>query len=428
VRLAYLINQYPAPSQTFIRREIAAVEAQGLEVARFAVRRWDRPLVDPEDAAEGRRTEYLLEAGPLRILSHVVRTAAGRPGAFARALAAAVRLGRRSERGLLIHLIYLAEACLLRSRLADFGAGHVHAHFGTNAAAVALLCRVLGGPPFSFTVHGPEEFDSPRALGLGEKVRGAAFVVAISEFTRSQLLRWADPPDWPKIRVVRCGIDAPFLGGPTPPPAGSRRLVCVGRLAEQKGHLALLEAAAILAARGRGFEIAFIGDGALRGEIERRIADLGLDGRVHLLGWRDGPGVRDEILRSRALVLPSFAEGLPVVLMEALALGRPVVSTYVAGIPELVEPGVSGWLVPAGSAEALAGAVAEVLAADVDDLERMGRAGAERVARCHDATAEAAKLADLIAGCYDHTIRGTDRTPPGDDALTPLSAGRASPD
>ena len=395
--IAYLVNQYPQPSHTFIRREIAALEARGWRVERFTLRAVDGPLADEADRRERARVRAVLAAGAPALLTALLASLATRPRAFAAAVGLAMRLHRRSRRGLPAHLAYLAEACLLRRWLAGAGARHLHAHFGTNSAAVAMLCRALGGPPYSLTVHGPEEFDAPEALAIGAKVGRAAFAVAISHYGRSQLCRWTDPADWPRLHVVRCGVDRAFLGeGPSPVPS-STRLACVARLSEQKGLPALIEAAATLRDRGHDFAIDLIGDGPLRGLIERQVADHGLGDRVRLLGTLDGEGVRRSLRDARAFVLPSFAEGLPVVLMEALALGRPVVSTYVAGIPELVRPGLEGWLVPAGSAEALAVAIAEALAADPEELTRMGRSGADRVADRHDIEAEAAVLSALIA-------------------------------
>jgi glycosyltransferase involved in cell wall biosynthesis len=273
---------------------------------------------------------------------------------------------------------------------------HIHAHFGTNSATVALLCRSLDGPGYSFTVHGPEEFDKPEFIGLGEKVRHAAFVVTISSFGRSQLFRWTRHEDWWKLKVVRCGLDADHLHVPATPVPAAHRLVCVARLSEQKGHLLLVKAAARLAEQGVEYELLLAGDGPMRPEIERAIAQRGLQQRVRLAGLMGAEQVRDAIVGSRALVLPSFAEGLPVVVMEALALGRPVITSAVAGTPELVETGVTGWLVPAGSVEALVDALRAALDAEPSRLAAMGRAGAALVARLHDAAAEAAKLAALF--------------------------------
>jgi colanic acid/amylovoran biosynthesis glycosyltransferase len=396
MNIAYLIPTYPMPSQTFIRREVAALEARGMTVHRFTARRFVGELTDAADVAEQERTCCILDAGTWALAWALIATAVDRPGRWLTTLATAMRLGRRSERGLAWHLIYLAEACLLRRWLAGCGARHLHVHFGTNAASVALLCRQLGGPPYSITIHGPEEFDAPRQLALREKVRHALFIVAISQFTRSQLCRWAESADWCKIHVIHCGLDEMFLSAVPTPIQERPRLVNVGRLAEQKGQLLLIKAAALLHAQDLDFELVIVGDGPLRGELERFIDQQGMRGRVWITGLLDNQGVRHELAAARALVMSSFAEGLPVVIMEALALGRPVIGTHIAGIPELVEPGRHGWLVPAGAVEPLAAAMAAALTADTVDLEAMGQAGAVRVAERHNVNTTARKLAELI--------------------------------
>jgi glycosyltransferase involved in cell wall biosynthesis len=403
VTVAYLINQYPQPSQTFIRREILALEKLGIAVERFTIRRSSRELVDERDKAEQQKTRVVLDVGKLRLIGATLKTLVTRPGEFFRGLGAAMHAGVNSHAGLSKHLVYLAEACVLLGWFAQRGINHVHSHFGTNSTMVAMLCRVMGGPPYSFTSHGPEEYDKPEAISLAEKVQKSAFVVAISEFGRSQLYRWCRYEDWPKVQLVRCGVDEMFLSaasgnGELPPPPSERRIVNVGRLDPSKGHLFLIQAAGRLAAEGMDFELTLVGDGSLRKELERLIEKLNLQKHVRLAGWMSNQQVREEILRSRAMVLPSFAEGLPLVIMESLALHRPVLSTYVAGIPELVEPGICGWLVPPGSTDSLAIALREVLNAPVQRLAEMGRAGAARVAEKHDVSKEAAKLARLFRG------------------------------
>lgn len=280
--------------------------------------------------------------------------------------------------------------------LRDFGASHVHAHFGTNSAEVAMLVHALGGPTYSFTVHGPEEFDKPQFFGLAEKVRGAAFVVAISSFCSSQLFRWVEHSHWPRIHVVHCGLEPSFYEGVAAAPSMSRRLVSVGRLNEQKGQQLLIEAAHRLASDGIEFELVLAGDGEMRPQIETMIREYGLVNRVKITGWISGDEVRREILAARGLVLSSFAEGLPVVLMEAMSLRRPVLATYVAGIPELVRPGENGWLVPAGSMEDLARAMAELLSCSESELARLGDAARRRALERHSIEVESAKLAALF--------------------------------
>lgn len=394
MKIAYLINQYPQPSHTFIRREIAGLEALGFSVMRFSVRR-TQGLLDPADVAEQRKTRALLASGPTAFVVALAATVLTRPLRFLRALVLTLRLGFRSERGAPRHLAYLAEAALLQRLLRAEGVRHLHAHFGTNSAAVAMLCRELGGPGYSFTVHGPEEFDKAPILGMEEKIARAAFVVGVSHFGRSQLCRLTPPSAWSKLFVVRCTVDASFFAGGRPCTAAPT-LVCVARLGEQKGHLLLLDAVKKLREQGISLALTLVGDGPLRPAIEAKIHDLDLGECISLAGWMDETGVREAIAASRALVLPSFAEGLPVVLMEALALGRPVIATYVAGIPELVEPGRSGWLVPAGSVDALVDALRAALSAAPAQLDLLGRQGAARVSELHDSVNESRKLSALF--------------------------------
>jgi colanic acid/amylovoran biosynthesis glycosyltransferase len=413
MHVAYLLNVYPRPSQSFIRRELSALESQGVRVTRIAIRS-DEQVVDPADLAERQKTRYVLNRGAVSLLLAVARTFLSSPRRFIAAAILASRMGWRSDRGLVAHLAYLAEACVAAGWLASDAVEHVHAHFGTNAATVAMLCRDLGGPPFSFTVHGPEEFDKPQALGLTEKIARSAFVVAVCEFGRSQIFRWARPSDWPKVHVVRCGVDEMFLtASPLTPPAGST-LLSVGRLAEQKGQLILVQAAGELAKRGIDFRLNIVGDGPLRAPLQSMIDRLELRDRVTLCGWKSNGEVRDLLLESRALIMPSFAEGLPVVVMESLALGRPVLSTYIAGIPELVEPGKSGFLVPAGSVSALVDAMETVLKLDAAEMEQLGQVGAARVREQHDAAKEAVRLAGLFARSIRDQRRDGVAAPAGD--------------
>ncbi len=395
--IAYLIPIFPMPSQTFIRRELAALEAQGWTIHRFAMRRFSGQAADPADQVEQDQTHYLLDAGVAGLTISLLAELLGRPRRFFTALKAAVGMGLRSEKGLIRNLIYFAEACYIRRRLAECGARHLHAHFGTNSAAIAMLCRLLGGPPFSITCHGPDEFDAPRALSLRQKVRHAAFVVAISHFTRSQLLRWSEYRDWSKIHVVYAGVSPRYLNhGPAPIP-DAPRLVNIGRIVEQKGQTILIQAVASLVKRGIDVDLIIASDGPMRSEIERLIDQFDVQDNVRLVGYLDDQGIFDEILAARAMVLPSFAEGLPSVLLESLALGRPVITTSIAGHPELVEPNVSGWLIPAGDVESLVSAMSEVLTSTPAKLAQMGCAGAARVAEQHDPESAIMKLAELFS-------------------------------
>lgn len=395
-RVAYLINQYPKVSHAFIRREILALERKGVEVVRFALRGWDAQCVDAEDVQEQARTRYVLQHGAPPLFIALVRALLTSPVKFWCALQLALRTGRSSDQSSAYHLIYLAEASQLVPWLKACGATHVHAHFGTNAAEVAMLARALGGPSYSITVHGPEEFDKPQSSSLGEKVRRSAFTVAITSFARSQIYRWIERAHWPKVNVVHCGIEAAFHEGSFPPAPAAPRLVCLGRLSPEKGQLLLVEAATLLAGKGVRFELTLVGDGPMRGAIEALVGERGLADRIKLTGSISTERLREELLSARALVLPSFAEGLPMVIMEAMALRRPVLTTWIAGIPELVRDGVDGWLFPAGSVEALAGAMEDCLSRPVEQLWTMGESARARVLERHSVEDQALRLNELF--------------------------------
>lgn len=395
LRVAYLVNQYPKVSHTFIRREIHALERQGVEVLRFAIRGWDAEVADPADIAERERTRYLLRDGLGPLAGAVAKTVLRQPRAAWAALRAALAMSRGSVRPWPYHLVWLAHACRLRLWLEELGATHVHAHFGTNSADVVHLLRLLGGPSYSFTVHGADESDNARALSFPRKTALARFVVTVSSYTRSQMMRALPPADWPKLKVVHCGLEEGFFAGTLAPFPASPVLLCIGRLCAEKGHLTLLDA--LVALDRPDLRLILAGDGELRGLVDERIRRLGLSDRVTVTGWIGSDEVRRLITEATVIVQPSLMEGLPVVIMEAMAQGRPVISTFVAGIPELVQDGRTGWLVPAGDAESLASALAAALDTPVERLAEMGLAGAARARARHHVDGEAAKLAALFA-------------------------------
>jgi colanic acid/amylovoran biosynthesis glycosyltransferase len=387
MKLAYLINTYPRASHSFVRREVQALERQGWQITRFAMRSDATTLVDPADIAEDGRTEHILKAGAW----HLFRTAAGwmvkRPLKSLRALRLAYQCGARANARAL-HMVYLVEAAYLAQRCYDLRLPHIHAHFGTNATTVAMLAQAMGGPSFSFTVHGPEEFDAPHALSLGEKAHRALFAVTISSFGRSQLCRWTPLEDWPRIHIVHCGIEPWRFSDPAPMPTGGPLLVAIGRLVEQKGFALLIDAIAQLTDLP-ALHLTLLGDGPLRAQLEAKAKGL----PITFTGWQDEGSVRTALAASHALILPSFAEGLPVVVMEAMAAGRPIIATSIAGLPELVTPD-TGWLVPAGDAAALANAIR---AMGSHNITTMGQAARQRVLARHDIDKEAEKLTTLFA-------------------------------
>jgi colanic acid/amylovoran biosynthesis glycosyltransferase len=397
--LGYMTSLYARASDWFIRGEVAELRAMGHTVHTFSIRRSDPKEAVSEDVArEQANTVCLVEAGWPRLALAAVRRVFRSPGRMLEAARVSRKLANPGLKGRLWPWAYLLEAAWLADLLEQKQIQHLHNHIGENSASVAMLASVLSGVPFSMTIHGPNEFDYAPNFAYREKIHRAAFTACISEYGRSQLFRYSDYTDWPKVKVVRSGVGRKFLEHELTPVPPERRFVCIGRLCEAKGQLLLVEAAGRLAAEGLEFEIVLIGDGPMRVPIETLIKTLELRRHVRIAGWMGSDAVLQEILQAHALLLPSFAEGLPMVIMEALALGRPVISTYVGGIPELVEPGVCGWLVPAGSIEPLVDAIQSAIDATPDELGRMGREGAARVARQHDISREVGKLAAWFRG------------------------------
>lgn len=396
MKILYLVNIYPSVSQTFIRREIQALERRGVEIVRVSIRPAETGLVDPADLAEARRTTVLLARGPLGLAPDALRMLLRRPLRFTGALAAALRFARGSETGCVRHLAYFAEACRVVRMAERLGISHVHAHFATNPPMVALLAQRLGGPGFSFTVHNLDDAAHGRRLKLAEKIAAARFTIAVSDYGMAQVAGFCPPDARARLHLVRCGLDAAYLQGDPSPPAPGPELLFVGRLCDEKQPLLLVAAAATLKAEGVRFRLRIVGSGELEGAVREAIQRANLTDCVVMTGALDGSGVCRELEACRVLVLPSRSEGLPLVLMEALARRRPVIATAVAGIPELVRDGVEGWLIPPGDLPALCRAVKEALAASPEDLRRRGEVGAARVRERHRVDVSAHLLHELF--------------------------------
>ncbi|ANT60171.1 colanic acid biosynthesis glycosyltransferase WcaL [Salipiger sp. CCB-MM3] len=394
-KLAYLTGEYPRASDTFIQREVAALRAMGHEVLTCSIRTTGAEhLVGPEQRAEHAQTFKVLEAcrAPLRLLRAHARCLRS-PSRYLRALALAWRTAPKGLKGRVYNLIYFAEAGVLADHLAAAGVQHLHNHIAKASCTVAMLASELSGIPYSFTIHGPDIFFEPHHWRIDEKTRRAQFVACISAYCRAQLMCFADAADWPKLRIVHCGIDPERYA---PAAQSGQSLLFVGRLAGVKGVPVLLRALADLAPRHPDLRLRLIGDGPERGALERKAAELGLTQRVEFLGYRSQAEVAEALSAADIFVLPSFAEGVPVVLMEAMAAQLPVVTTRIAGVPELVEHGASGLLVPPGEAGALAAALDSLLS-DPDARRRMGAAGRAKVIAEFDIKTEAAKLSALFS-------------------------------
>jgi glycosyltransferase involved in cell wall biosynthesis len=393
MEIAYLINQYPKVSHSFIRREILGLERHGVNITRVTIRKVD-DIVDDKDKEEQEKTICILDLNPIMFCLALLKNLFKNPFRFFKVCHCAVKYGKMNNRGVFRHLIYFAEACAFKDICLNKKIDHVHAHFGTNTTTVVLLAKMLGGPGYSFTVHGPEEFDSPRYLALEDKINHSRFVCAISSFGRSQLMRWCHPAQWDKIKIIHCAVEEKYFDQEDKPFINNK-FVCVGRLAPQKGPVFLMKAVKELKDEGLDIQLVFAGDGDLREIVDSYINSMDLASNVRVTGWLSSDEVREELQSSRALVLPSFAEGLPVVIMEALALKRPVISTYVAGIPELVDD-KCGILIPAGSVEYIKDAIKVIMNKSEDELKQMGQVGYARVFEQHNPLTESGKLLDFI--------------------------------
>jgi glycosyltransferase involved in cell wall biosynthesis len=401
VRLAYLVSHYPAISHAFLLREVEAMRALGATVETFSIRRTPaQELLSEADQRAFATTYSILPPRWSHLLGAHLRAILTRPGRYVRALATAFAMRRPGVRGTLWQLFYLLEAGVLWDRCRRAGIRHVHAQFGSNAPDVALLASELGGRgwTWSFTVHGPVEFYDIPGFRLPDKARRAAFVACTSDWARSQVRAFLDPGDWEHVELQRMGVDpARFTpDGRVDGGDGPMRILTVGRLAGVKGQAVLLDAMGELARRGVSVALTIAGDGPERSRLERRAAELGIHDRVAFVGAVANDRVADLYANADAFCTSSFAEGVPTVLMEAMACGLPVVATHIAGIPELVEDGVTGLLVPPARADALAAAL-ERLATRPDKRAEMGRAARAAVVEERDERRSAARLLELIA-------------------------------
>jgi len=390
--VAYLVSRYPALSHTFIEREILGLREQGVRVETFSVRAAPpESLVSRVMKEEGHRTLPLIGAGAATWLSAHLRLLRRAPDVWFAGLARALRTGPLSPRARLWQGFYFAEAVVLVHHMRKSGLRHVHAHFANVASDVARHAAAIGrgldgtdsGWRWSFTMHGPTGFDAVEKTDLAAKARQADGVSCITDFCRSQMMFLVEPEHWNRFSVVRMTVDADRYQPPTTPrhhDDGRVRLLDVGRLVAEKGSPVLVEAVDILHSRGVDVDLKLVGAGPLAEQLEADIARRGLGDSITLTGPIGQDELPDLYRWADVFVLPSFQEGLPVVLMEALSTELPAVTTQIAGVSELIRDGAEGRLVPAGRADLLADALEE-LARDPELRRRMGAAGREAVLR-----------------------------------------------
>jgi glycosyltransferase involved in cell wall biosynthesis len=402
-RLGYLVSAYPLVSHTFIAREIDALREIGVDLETISIRRTpERLLLTDADRRAAAETFAVLPVSMSRLIRSHVRAFATRPAAYLRTLRRALRLSTGGVRSTLWQLFYFGEAIVVWAYCREREIGHLHVHFANVGSAVAMLAADFGrrdGLSWSFTMHGQTEFDDVTRYRLAEKVRDAKFVACISDYCRAQLLRQVEPEHWDKLTIVRCGLDAGAIENVAPPepPAsnGTLRALSVGRLVPDKGQMILLEALAELHRRDVDASMTIVGDGPDRSRLETASRRLGISDQVTFTGPLGSDLVAELYREADVFCLTSFAEGVPVSLMEAMSNRLPVVTTRIAGIPELVEDGVSGSVVPPGQAPPIADAL-QRLAHEPQLRQRWGEAGRQRVLGTYDIRRSARRLAELF--------------------------------
>ena len=382
IRMGYLVSQYPAVSHTFILREVQALREQGLEIHVASINPTDREpsKLTAEEHEEMRNTFYVKQVGVWGVLRAHLSTLIKHPGAYLRGLAFALKLGGMDFKKILFGLFYFAEAVIVGQWMVSRHLSHLHVHFATPAAMVGLLVTKIFPMTYSLTIHGPDEFYDAPGYHLAEKIHGATFVCCIGLFARSQIMKLVHAEDWEKLEVSPLGVDVEVFK----PPSSRRQfqkfeILCVGRLVPAKGQRILIEAVALLEKQGQKVNLRLVGDGPDRRSLEQMVGRRGLDHCITFEGAVNQDRIREFYDSADVFVLPSFAEGIPVVLMEAMAMEIPTITTWITGIPELIRQDQDGILVPPSDVNKLTQAIRQVM--DDEILRRgLGQAGRRRVA------------------------------------------------
>lgn len=396
-RLAYLLSQYPAVSHTFLLDEVTGLRQLGFTIETASINNAgnERPLT-PAETIAANTTFYVKSQGPLRALGTMLRMLFTRPLVFFRGLiAAGAGVGVDPYR-ILFAIFYFVEAMLIADWMEKRDLHHLHVHFGGSVSNIARIAGLAARIPYSVTFHGPGEFFDQSEFLIRQKAEDAAFTFCVSDHGRGAVMRNIAPKHWPRIHTARLGVDTSLFSARTPRSiAVPVQILCVGRLVPIKGQRVLLEAAGLLAARGHNLHITYIGDGPDAPELATCAAKLGLEDSVYFLGSLTHAEIRTRLAEADVFVLPSFAEGIPVALMEAMATQLAVVSTWTSGIPELITHDVDGLLVQPGSIEQLTDAL-ESLLTSPQLRARLGIAARQRVLSAYEQRVNLAHTADLL--------------------------------
>jgi glycosyltransferase involved in cell wall biosynthesis len=398
LRVAYLVSQYPAVSHTFVLREVFALRQRGIQIDVASIN--DAPprdrLTQPE-ALEMDRTFYVKQAGIVGALKSIVWLLLHHPSAFVRGPLTALRLARWDALRVLMCGLYCVEAAILARWMKKRSLTHLHVHFATPAATVALFLARIAPVTFSITVHGPDEFYDVPGYYLAQKVAAASFVVCISFFAESQLMKITPSKEWSKFDISRLGVDCThFLPRASVAQSGTFEVLCVGRLVSTKGQRILIQAIGqLIQSESRALKLRLVGDGPDRADLELLVRVLRLEEHIRFEGSVNQDRIQQFYGTSDVFALASFAEGIPVVLMEAMAMEIPCIATCINGIPELIRDGVDGLLVAPADVEGMAAGIARLM----DDpalRQTLGKAGRQRVQTAYNAEGSADRLASIF--------------------------------
>lgn len=398
--ITYVVSQYPAISHTFILGEVNGIKAKGIDVHVASINQPDRAFdqLTAIEQAACKESVFVKSAvlNPIGLLRYTFKTLLASPKGFFCSLGNTLRSALAYPRQLPQHIAYWLEAMVVADMAKKNGSQQLHAHFSTQGCTVAMLAAQIADIDFSFTVHGPDEFYNVDEQYLEKKFSAANFIVCISDFARSQVMKYTAFDDWDKLHINYLGVDSSlFHPSKKPEQPTCPTLLCVGRLCNAKGQGVLIQAAKILSERGVNYRVHFVGDGPDREKLEAFSLQHGLTEQLTFLGKINHDQVQVLQREADIFVLPSFAEGIPIVLMEAMASGTPCVTTHITGIPELFTHNDDGLLVRPGNATQLADAL-EALINDGELRARIANNALQTITRDWDLQNSNARLADIF--------------------------------
>lgn len=398
MRLAYFTNTYPRATDTFIRREVIGLRRRGLDVLTYSVRKTGADHdVDAEVIAEKKSTKYLFPIKFSQLIKSLLSAALTHPGRFFSAWWLAQRSARPGLRGFFLQQMYFLEAVMLAKLLKEDGIDHAHNHLGDNSGTVTMLAAKIADISYSISIHGPHIFFDGPNWALDKKTEHARFISCIGHFCTSQMMLYADKTQWSKFKIIRCGVDIEQFDY-RPPSGAASKLAYVGRLSAEKGLPILFESLAVMKQRGAEAQLTVMGDGPDRSYLEEMTEKMGLSEQVQFAGFVDQATIAANLRASDIFVLPSFAEGIPVALMEAMAIGLPVIATYVGGVTELVVDGETGQVVNASDPIDLARAI-EKYVREPEFCATVATNARKRVESEFNIEDQVDKLAELFSAC-----------------------------